>query len=270
MLLAGRSATMAIRLPRKVILCAAVACYVVYFFQILVLQTAMLPLSSVKHPVSTSMTSRLSYFDTLIKNNKSYYSQDMVELKQFYSAKRNHPMKFEEQRDAPLFEDYQYKVETDCGRVAKGIVIVIHERHRARRTYGGSSFRIMSTSTSLRQTCSFDDYFNGTYVAFCLLDGAVCSNVTIYIMYVDYMAYTQKTHPLNKCVWTATVCARNCYSTTKTTQTAFPSASLQRRVELQNRMTWRSINDSLKLFIRDERSGKLQHYQPIGESNLCR
>ena len=214
-----------------------------------------------------------SSLNTLIRNNNSYHSQDIVELKQFYRANQNHPLEFKKQRPAPLLKYYKYKVEIDCGRDHKGILIVIEERHRGKCTYGGSSFRIVSTSTSLRQTCSFEDYINGTYVAFCLQDRADCSNITIYLMYVDYMAYTHKTHPSNKFLWTSKICTTNCYSmnsTIKTSWNGFPTVSLQRRVELQDLMTWRSINDSLKLFIRDENNRHWQHYQPLNESNLCR
>ena len=125
-----------------------------------------------------------SSLNTLITNDNSYLSQDIVELKQFYRAKGNHPLEFKKQRPAPLLKYYKYKVEIDCGGDHKENLIVIEERHRRKRTYGGSSFRIVSTSTSLRQTCSLEDYFNGTYVAFCLLDRADCSSITKHTRHV--------------------------------------------------------------------------------------
>ena len=100
-----------------------------------------------------------SSLNRLIRNDNSYHSQDIVALKQFYRAKGNHPLELKKQRPALLLKYYKYKVEIDCGRDHKGNLIVIDERHRRKRTYGGSSFRIVHTSTSLRQTCSFEDYF---------------------------------------------------------------------------------------------------------------
>ena len=200
-------------------------------------------------------------WNALIKGNDSYYAQDMVELKQFHKAK----LKFNRKSYGLLLEDYRYNVDSACIGDANGIAIVIYAKH----TQGGSSFRIMSSSV-LRQTCSFEDYFNGSYVAFCLLNRADCTNVTIYLMYVDYKAYTHKTHPKNKLIWKTTICSSSCYSARRTQRFLYPSVALQKRVELQNRMTWGLINDSLKLFIRNGNRGTWTRYQPISESDICR
>ena len=207
---------------------------------------------------------------TLIDVGNNYYSCDIVEVKQFYRLTRNHSTKFTRNHSAPVWKDYIHRVVSHCERDINGVVIVISELKRARPTHGGSSFLIMSMSYSLLQTCSFDDYFNGTYIAFCFLDRTGCSNITIDLMYVDYMAYTDTRHPRNKLLWEKSICGTNCYSEQVTRRHVFPPVSLQRRVELQNLMTWRITKGSQKLFIRDKTNRKLQQYKIVEESNLCK
>ena len=162
---------------------------------------------------------------TLIDVSNNYYSCDIVEVKQFHSLTRNHSTKFTRKHSAPVWKTYSHRVVSHCERDINGVVIVISELKRARPTHGGSSFRIMSMSYSLLQTCSFDDYFNGTYIAFCFLDRTSCINITIDLMYVDYMAYTDTRLPRNKFLWKKTICGTNCYSEQVTRRHAFPSFS---------------------------------------------
>ena len=207
---------------------------------------------------------------TLIDVSNNYYSSDIVEVKQFYSLTRNHSTKLTRIHSAPVWKNYKHRVVSHCERDINGVVIVIRELNRARPTHGGSSFRIISMSYSLLQTCSFDDYFNGTYVAFCFLDLTGCSNITIDLMYVDYMAYTDTRRPRNKLLWEKTIYGTNCYSEPVTRRQVVPSVSLQRRMELQNLMIWRTTKGSHKLFIRDKTNKKLQQYKIVEESNLCK
>ena len=232
----------------------------------LVLQVPIRPFPFLKYDVSTSV-------NTLINANNNYYSCDIVELKQFHYLTRNYAIKFASKRYAPLWEDYKHSVVTYCARDRNGIVIVIDELKREKATHGGSSFRIKAVSSSLFETCSFNDYFNGTYVVFCFLDRIECTNITIHLMYVDYMAYTHMTHPQNKLLWNKSVCAANCNRTMSAKMTmlhGLHSGSLQKRVELQNRVMWQSINGSMNLFIRDQSNIKWHHYQKATEAHLCR
>ena len=129
-------------------------------------------------------------WNTLIKDKDSYYAQDMVELNQFRKAVlRAKPPVRGKHRPAHRVDDFKYNIKSACD--AKGIAIVIDELYHANHTRGGSSFRVVSTSEKLRQTCSFHDFFNGTYVTFCLMNQTDCTNVTIYIMYVDFTIQTR-------------------------------------------------------------------------------
>ena len=211
--------------------------------------------------------------NTLINANNNYYSCDIVELKQFDYLTRNYATKFASKTYVPLWEDYKHSVVTYCERGRNGVIIVIDELKREKATHGGSSFQIKAVSSSLFETCSFNDYFNGTYVVFCFLDRTECSNITIHLMYVDYMAYTAKTHPRNKLLWKESMCAAKCNMTMSAKMTMWHGlhlGTLQKRVELQNRVMWKSINGTMKLFVRDQSNIKWRHYQKANESQLCR
>ena len=207
---------------------------------------------------------------TVITYDNNYLSLDIVELKQFDNLKRIRPESFVNQYNASSLEDYKHNVVIHCGDFVKGIVIIIDELYRGIHTSGGSSFRILSTSSVLRQTCSFEDFFNGTYVGFCYMDTAGCTNVTVDLLFVNYTAYSQKMQPLNRVLWTETMCATNCHLTNETFWKTRPSIALQRRVKQQNRLTWRQVNNSLKLFIGDVSKGKWRRYQLIEAHDLCR
>ena len=209
-------------------------------------------------------------WNTLIKDNDSYYAQDMVELNQFRKAVQMagaSPVLQQKHAPAHHVDDFKYNIKSACDE--KGIAIVIDELYHANHTRGGSSFRVVSTSEKLRQTCSFHDFFNGTYVTFCLMNQADCTNVTIYIMYVDFTAYTYKVRPMNKFLWRDNVCSTRCNATVAQLFPCPPTA-LQKRVQLENRMTWRSNNGSSQLFIRGRNSGTRKEYQPISKPDLCR
>ena len=204
-------------------------------------------------------------WNTLIKDNDSYYAQDMVELNQFRKAAQKAGAS--PHRPAHRVDDFKYNIKSACD--ANGIIIIINELYHANHTRGGSSFRVVSTSAMLRQTCSFHDFFNGTYVAFCLIDQADCINVTIYIMYVDFTAYTDKIRPMNKFLWSDNVYSTRCNGIVAR-QFPYPPTALQKRVQQQNRMTWRANNGSSQLFIRGSNSGTWKNYQPINKPDLCR
>ena len=209
-------------------------------------------------------------WNTLIKDQENYYAQDIVELSQFRKTlrkaganrllrKKLHPVK--------RLEHYRYNINSACDE--KGITIVIDELYHAIHTHGGSSFRVVATSATLRQVCSFHDFFNGTYVAFCLMDQNDCINVTIYVMYVEFTAYTRKLRPENKFLWRRNICSRSCNATIPL-QFLYPPIALQKRVVLQNRMTWWMKNGTLQLFIRNTTSKTWNEYQPISKPDLCR
>ena len=206
---------------------------------------------------------------TLITYYTNYLSHDIVELKQFHNIRRSRPQSFLSHYNERSLKDCTHNVVTYCGGFVKGIVIIIDELYRGIHASGGSSFRILSTSSVLRQTCSFEDYFNGTYVGFCYMDTAGCTNVTVDLLFVNYTAYTQKIQPLNLILSTETICATNCNLAIETLWKPSPSVSLQRRVKQQNRLTWRRINNSLKLFIGDLSKRNWRRYQLIEAHYLC-
>ena len=212
-----------------------------------------------------------THHSTIITYDTNYLTLDIVELKQFDNIKRlrrkGGVLGHYNERSVKY---YKHNVVIHCGGFVKGIVIIIDELYRGIHTSGGSSFRILSTSSELRQTCSFEDYFNGTYVGFCYMDTAGCTNVTVDLLFVKYTAYTQKIHPLNQVLWTETVCATNCHLAIETLSKPRPPVSLQRRVKQQHRLTWRRVNNSLKLFIGDLSKQTWRRYQLIEAHDLCR
>ena len=109
--------------------------------------------------------------------------------------------------------NYYYNVEhvgTD-GIAANGVSVSIEERYRKTTTSGGSCFYVFSetASSTIRQMCSFWDFFNGTYVVWCpAMGGEPCMNISIMVQYTNSTAYTSNEHPMHHVIWRKTVCRR--------------------------------------------------------------
>ena len=83
--------------------------------------------------------------------------------------------------------------------------ILIEERNGKTPTGGGSSFLVRSDSVST-QICHYDDFFNGTYVAHCPLPECTCRNISVWLQYFNYTAYTGNHLPIKKLLWRQSSC----------------------------------------------------------------
>ncbi|KAK2153992.1 hypothetical protein NP493_2237g00004 [Ridgeia piscesae] len=81
-----------------------------------------------------------------------------------------------------------------------GVSVSIEERYRKTTTSGGSCFYVFSetASSTIRQMCSFWDFFNGTYVVWCpAMGGEPCMDISILLQYTNFTAYTSSRHPMH-------------------------------------------------------------------------
>ena len=83
--------------------------------------------------------------------------------------------------------------------------ILIEERNGKAPTGGGSSFTVRSDSVST-QICHYEDFFNGTYVAHCPLPECTCRNISIWLQYSNFTAYTGNHLPIKKLLWRRRSC----------------------------------------------------------------
>ena len=95
---------------------------------------------------------------------------------------------------------YNYQVEA-----LSSTDILIEERNGKTPTGGGSSFLVRSDSVST-QICHYDDFFNGTYVAHCPLPECTCRNISIWLQYSNFTAYTGNHLPIKKLLWRQRSC----------------------------------------------------------------
>ena len=89
-----------------------------------------------------------------------------------------------------------------------GVFLRIAERYTGdTKSTGGSSFRVISTTSLARKMCSYVDLFDGTYLVWCpFLLGSECSNMSVSLDFVNFTAYTGKHKPLRNVVWQQAVC----------------------------------------------------------------
>ena len=127
-----------------------VVCYIFIFFVVLFPAEDSRPFLSSRYPLLKHVD-RTNH-GRIITYDDNYMSLDVVvvELKQFDNLKRLRPESFVNQYNASSLEDYKHNVVIHCGDFVKGIVIIIDELYREIHTSGGSSFRILSTSSVQR------------------------------------------------------------------------------------------------------------------------
>ena len=89
-----------------------------------------------------------------------------------------------------------------------GVFLRIAERYRGdTKSTGGSSFRVISTTSLARKMCSYVDLFDGTYLVWCPFSlGSECSNMSVSLDFVNFTAYTGIHKPLRNVVWQQAVC----------------------------------------------------------------
>ena len=66
--------------------------------------------------------------------------------------------------------------------------VLIHERWQDEYTRGGATLKIIMRGIHARNACGYRDFFNGTYLACCILRENV-NTVDIYVMNVNFLAY---------------------------------------------------------------------------------
>ena len=147
-----------------------------------------------------------------------------------------------------------------------GVSVSIEERYRKTTTSGGSCFYVFSetASSTIRQMCSFWDFFNGTYVVWCpAMGGEPCMDISILLQYTNFTAYTSNDHPMQHVIWRETVCT----DTTIRTNYVLASPNLRSRVDglLKSPILWeRTIDDHFAL-----KTEPNQTFQTMTQSTLC-
>jgi len=226
-------------------------------------------------------TNNIDSCNILIKSGTGFYAEDPVEVKQLSvyfqtaSSKANTTKLF-------TSKTYRHTVDIAChtDKTQGGIVIWIEERYLGNLTSGGSNFRVQF-GTPLRQMCSYDDYFNGTYVIFCPAPVYGCIDVMIDILYVNFYAFRGNQVPLNVRLWNNTLCPlSNGHCSLGHTipaniveRTALPDVHLlRRRVAAQNQFKWSEVDGKLQLSTYNSQMSNetSSAFQPINQSKFCR
>ena len=164
--------------------------------------------------------------------------------------------------------DYQYNVTrvTIDGIADGGVSVRVNEHYRMNSTLGGSCFYVFSETieSTVRQMCSFWDFFNGTYIVWCPAMGIQpCMNISVRLQHTNFTAYSSCSHPMHHLIWQHTVCERN----TKYTDNLLASTQLTSRdVGLpKSPFLWkRTAVKPFALMTRPD-----QKFQPMNESALC-
>ena len=134
-----------------------------------------------------------------------------TELLQYRRFVRDNPgfnLTFGELRRVNIPESYRYYVSHTSNfshAGIRGIRILIVEQDARLPTVGGSSFLITSEAES-RQLCSYEDYFNGTYSAWCPPPNYGCRSISVRLQYFNFTAYTENHTPIDKLLWKRCVC----------------------------------------------------------------
>ena len=130
--------------------------------------------------------------------NEIYNVIGETELQQYQRFKKNNPhfrFAIKNITVVKLPAGYHYDV-----KALSSTDIVIEERDGNATTMGGSSFLVRSEAMS-SQICHYDDFFNGTYVAHCPLPACTCRNISVWLMYFNFTAYTGNHIPIKKLLW---------------------------------------------------------------------
>lgn len=126
-----------------------------------------------------------------------------TELRQYIRFTKDNPLfnvTMKESRIVASPESYDYNI-----TALSATHFVIEERVMGTSSRGGSCFIVRSDSMST-QICNYEDFFNGTYLAYCPLPECSCRNVSISLEYTNFTAYAGNNIPLRKLLWRQRVC----------------------------------------------------------------
>ena len=137
--------------------------------------------------------------------------------------------------------------------------IIIEERNGNSPTGGGSNFLVRSDSVS-KQICHYDDFFNGTYVVHCLLPECTCRNISIWLMYCNFTAYSSNYYPIRKLLWQRRMCNHGLGHGVMT----IPRRKMTSSSDMNNIVTWYRKNSH---WVPRLLSGKM--YAVMSKSSLC-
>ena len=164
--------------------------------------------------------------------NEFYDAIGKTDLMQYHRFKKYNPnatyvMKSLTEAKPPA--GYKYHVES-----LSTTEILIEERNGDVPTKGGSSFLVRSDAVSI-QICHYDDFFNGTYLVHCPLPECTCRNISIWLMYYNFTAYSGNHYPVRKLLWRHRSCSLR-------KNEARPSlshrADLHPPTNMENMVTW--------------------------------
>ena len=138
--------------------------------------------------------------------------------------------------------------------------ILIEERNGDVPTRGGSSFLVRSDAVSI-QICHYDDFFNGTYLVHCPLPECTCRNISIWLMYYNFTAYSGNHYPVRKLLWRRWICNQH---KSKARLSLSHRADLHSTTNVENVVTWYLKN---KQWVATSLTGK--EYTEMSKSALC-
>ena len=133
---------------------------------------------------------------------------ELLQCRRFVRDNPGFNLTFGELRRVYIPEHYRYYVSFTSNfshAGISGIRILVVERDARLPTGGGSSFLITSEAES-RQLCSYEDYFNGTYSAWCPPPNDGCRDFSVRLQYFNFTAYTGNHIPIDKLLWKQCVC----------------------------------------------------------------
>ena len=133
---------------------------------------------------------------------------ELLQYRRFVTHNTGFNLTFGKLRCVDVPESYRYYVSLTSNfshAGISGIRILIVELDTHLPTGGGSSFLITSESES-RHLCSYEDYFNGTYFAWCPSPNYGCRHISVRLQYFNFTAYTGNHSPIDKLLWKRCVC----------------------------------------------------------------
>ena len=250
---------------------------VITLLSIVLTMYAIYGLSKTSGLSGTFRSGRLHRLHPIHRGRKTYdiaydWSVGGNEIRQYrHFMDMNPGFKFHVENEPSTLEfdtDYDYNVEqvTVDGVVESGVSVRIKEHYRRNNTSGGSCFYVFSETveSTVRQMCSFWDFFNGTYIMWCPTMGVQpCMNISVLLQHTNFSAYTSCNHPMHHVVWQDTLCHRNAHYA----DNLFASRQLASRVSglPKSPILWKRTTDNhVVLMTRPD-----QKLQPMNESALC-
>ena len=178
----------------------------------------------------------------------------------FHTVKEPRTLKFD--------HDYHYNIKQVAidGIAESGVSFRIEEHYRMTNTSGGSCFYVFSETveSTVRQMCSFWDFFNGTYIVWCPAMGVQpCMNISVLLQHTNFTAYSSCSHPMHHVIWRDTLC--QCKTNYTDNLLASPKLGLRVVGLPKSPILWkRTMSNHFSLMTQPD-----QTFQPMNESALC-